>query len=85
MYALLLTWVTLGNVHLVTVEHVAVAECKAMAAEALTQPQTRAVLCTMDSGKVATTLAVGECFSYPELNTDTSKTFACNNGSIPKW
>lgn len=84
MFALLITWVMLGDTHTMSVERVPVNECKAMAADALEQPNVRAVLCTLDGLKVNDAVNIGECIDAPELRDSTTRVYFCN-GRIPRW
>jgi hypothetical protein len=84
MFALLITWVALGDVHTMSVERVPVNECKAMAAEALERSTVRAVLCTLDGLKANDAVNVGECVEPSEMSRANMRVYYCN-GSIPTW
>lgn len=80
MFAILITWVALGNMRLVTIsEPLPLVACQAARAEAVTTDTVMAAACITNGAMVHEALTTGAC-----RPTDVPATFVCN-GRLPKW
>lgn len=86
MFAILITWVALGNMRFVAVQTPApLVACQAARAEAVRDSDTvMAAACVTDGAMVAEALRIGDCRLYPEVSTPTTRLYYCN-GRMPQW
>lgn len=83
MFALLITWVALGDMRTMSVERVPVQLCAAMRADAITNDTVMAAACVRNGLDVSEAVRVGACHPMDGGNAEL-QVYVCN-GSLPKW
>lgn len=84
MFAILVTWVALGDVRLMSTQQMPAQMCEAQAREVVHSDTVMAAVCVYDGVRIAEAIKVGSCRLYPEMTSDTLQMYYCN-GRLPKW
>lgn len=84
MFATLIVWVIVGDIHSMGVRQVPANTCERQAAEAVTDDYTRAAVCVYDRKLIPEAIQAGSCRLMINDTAERSQVYFCN-GRLPAW